>query len=267
MYNLEDGHVRIANELLEDICRLHLSGNCASVVFWAIRNSYGYNRKNTIPASISDIANSVNLSRSSVQFSVDFLQKIGLLKKLKNGAFFFDKYAVKKALTVRPTVHPNCTAHRTVAVRPTVQSVRPTVQPNIYKEERQSERQGEKDNIKAPPSSSASRSFSEADVLAVSKAYCEAKKITFKTPQAFEVYLREDFMRKSAGKFLIMNNGDVERAKLCLKDFADGGYYEGKNWNWKFIMEDFPIWDGPRREYERRQQQRQLEQSGRQGKK
>ena len=42
---LQDGYTRIANELLEALCYLHLSGNEWSFIHALIRKTYGYNKK------------------------------------------------------------------------------------------------------------------------------------------------------------------------------------------------------------------------------
>lgn len=42
---LEDGHTRIANELLDKLIRLHLSPNQWQILFFVIRKTYGYRKK------------------------------------------------------------------------------------------------------------------------------------------------------------------------------------------------------------------------------
>jgi len=42
---LEDGHTRIANELLDTVVRLHLSPNQWQILFFIIRKTYGYRKK------------------------------------------------------------------------------------------------------------------------------------------------------------------------------------------------------------------------------
>lgn len=49
---LENGHTRIANELMDALSRLHLSANQWQVLIFIIRKTYGYNRK------VDHIANS-----------------------------------------------------------------------------------------------------------------------------------------------------------------------------------------------------------------
>ena len=42
---LEDGHTRIANELLDKLIRLHISPNQWQILFFVIRKTYGYRKK------------------------------------------------------------------------------------------------------------------------------------------------------------------------------------------------------------------------------
>ena len=42
---LEDGHTRIANELLDKLVQLHLSPNQWQILFFVIRKTYGYRKK------------------------------------------------------------------------------------------------------------------------------------------------------------------------------------------------------------------------------
>lgn len=96
--------------------------------------------------------------------------------------------------------------------------------------------------------------YPEADILAVATAYCELHGMAFVSDTTRGIYLKQKGMFYPAKDLLALNNGDVERTKLCLSDFAE--HYEGENkmdWNWNYVLEDFPGWDEPRREYERKQ--------------
>jgi len=93
--------------------------------------------------------------------------------------------------------------------------------------------------------------YPEADILAVAAHYCEVQGMEFMNAAARAVYLKQNGMFYPAKDLLALNGGDVERTKLCLTDFSDHYTKEGKeDWNWKYVLEDFPEWDELRREYE-----------------
>jgi len=70
----EDGYTKIANELLEAICRLHLSGNQWKVLHAIIRQTYGWHRKADW-ISGSQIAEITGLHRSRVCEALQALQR------------------------------------------------------------------------------------------------------------------------------------------------------------------------------------------------
>lgn len=74
----EDGYTRIANELLEALCRLHLTGNEAQVAFAVIRKTYGWNKKQDW-ISASQLAEMTGLSRVSVIEALRGLKAKGLI--------------------------------------------------------------------------------------------------------------------------------------------------------------------------------------------
>jgi len=99
MYDIKNGHVKIANDLLEDICRLPLSGTGFRLVFWVIRNSYGYNRKNTRHTTIRQICKEVNIkSTAAVCCALNDLLSKKILIRGDSGELFFDKHKVFSVL-------------------------------------------------------------------------------------------------------------------------------------------------------------------------
>ena len=58
---LENGYTRIANELLDAICRLKISGNEFRILLFIIRRTYGFHRKSA-EISLSEIAGAVGIS-------------------------------------------------------------------------------------------------------------------------------------------------------------------------------------------------------------
>ena len=71
---LEDGHTRIANEILEAFCRIFPSnGSSARVLLTIIRRTYGWNKKED-QISISQIEAMTGLSRRAVIYALQNLE-------------------------------------------------------------------------------------------------------------------------------------------------------------------------------------------------
>ncbi len=62
---LENGYTRIANELLEALCRLKISGNEMRILLFIIRKTYGYSRKSA-QISLSEIAKATGIKSNHV---------------------------------------------------------------------------------------------------------------------------------------------------------------------------------------------------------
>lgn len=62
---IQNGYTKIANELLEAICRLNISGNEMRILLYIIRRTYGFNRKFS-EISLSDIASAVGMRNEHV---------------------------------------------------------------------------------------------------------------------------------------------------------------------------------------------------------
>ena len=63
---IKNGYTRIANELLEAICRLNISGNEMRILLYIIRRTYGFNTSYAeIP--LSDISCAVGMRREHIQ--------------------------------------------------------------------------------------------------------------------------------------------------------------------------------------------------------
>jgi phage replication O-like protein O len=71
---LEDGYTSIANELLEQIVRLHLSPNLWQVLFFIIRKTYGYHKKEDYITN-SQIVEGTGIHKSHVSRSIKLLIK------------------------------------------------------------------------------------------------------------------------------------------------------------------------------------------------
>jgi phage replication O-like protein O len=77
----EDGYTRIANELLDALRLARLTATEFAVVLLVIRESYGWNRKATLPMGLKMISKKTGISRSSVQHSTESLLQKRLLKR------------------------------------------------------------------------------------------------------------------------------------------------------------------------------------------
>lgn len=71
---IKNGYTRIANELLEAICRLNISGNEMRILLFIIRRTYGFNRSYA-ELSISELAEGIGASKDNISRT---------LKKLRN---------------------------------------------------------------------------------------------------------------------------------------------------------------------------------------
>lgn len=77
---IEDGHTRIANELLEAITRFDFSKRQLKVVLFVIRKTYGYNKK-VDQMSISQISAGTGLNHSATVNAVNELVELGVVSK------------------------------------------------------------------------------------------------------------------------------------------------------------------------------------------
>ena len=77
---LENGYTRIANELLEAMCRLHLAGNQWMVLHAIVRKTYGWN-KVIDQVSGSQIAEMTGLHRSRIYEALKVLKERGIIDR------------------------------------------------------------------------------------------------------------------------------------------------------------------------------------------
>lgn len=73
---IKNGYTRIANELLEAICRLNISGNEMRILLYIIRRTYGFNRSYAeIP--LSDISEALGMRKNHIS---EALKKLSVKK-------------------------------------------------------------------------------------------------------------------------------------------------------------------------------------------
>lgn len=65
----ENGYTRIANELLEAICNKITNSTWVRILFWTIRLTYGFNRKE-VQSNYQAYATKLNLSEETIKYTL-----------------------------------------------------------------------------------------------------------------------------------------------------------------------------------------------------
>jgi len=105
---LENGHTRIANEILEALIRINLSGQEMSAALYVIRKTYGYGKKEDYIA-LSQFQEALNISKTRASQVINSLQlkKILTVKENINGLtkkYIFNKYLKEWDIPSRKTL-------------------------------------------------------------------------------------------------------------------------------------------------------------------
>ena len=154
---LENGHTRIANEVIESICQARLSGNEISVLLYALRQTYGWGgRRKTEPFMPSSVGEKINMSKSSVHLAIQVLIERGIVSRDDKGRLSFLKDHEKWSGPVQPTerkrLKPVQPTEPTVQpTEPTVQPTEPTVQPTEPYKEKERKKERKKEIATIPP--------------------------------------------------------------------------------------------------------------------
>lgn len=93
MHQTENGFTKIANSLLTAMAFKQISSNGWRIIFWIIRDSYGYKRKHTRAISHRQIAKEINMDNSSVDLAIKVLLESGVISITKNHEYVFNKGA------------------------------------------------------------------------------------------------------------------------------------------------------------------------------
>ena len=80
---MEKGYTRIANELLEAICRLDISGNEMRILLYIIRKTYGFNRTYA-EISLSDISEALGIKKGNVSRGIKKLREANIVDHRPN---------------------------------------------------------------------------------------------------------------------------------------------------------------------------------------
>ena len=117
---IENGYVRIANELLEAICRLDVSGSEMRILLYIIRRTYGFN-KDYAEIPLSEISAAVGMRREHIQKMLKRLSAKNIIDLRTNSGTKpqtisivknYEKWAVELCAS--------CLLHKTATVEPTV---------------------------------------------------------------------------------------------------------------------------------------------------
>ena len=76
---LHNGYTKIANELLEALCRLNISGNEMRILLYIIRRTYGFNRSYA-EMPLSEISSAVGIRREHIQKTLRRLSERNIIE-------------------------------------------------------------------------------------------------------------------------------------------------------------------------------------------
>ena len=77
---LQNGYTRIANELLEAICRLNISGNELRILLFIVRRTYGFNKSST-NISLTEISEATGVRKNHVSRALKKLSDLKIIKR------------------------------------------------------------------------------------------------------------------------------------------------------------------------------------------
>ena len=123
---VENGHLRLSNELLEAIYRATFTSAQLRVTLWVIRNSYGWNRKYAAHPGLRKMADELNVEPSTILRALADLCAAKVLRKNAAGHWELLKDYDLWALGVAPTQQGGVLRPRNKSVAPTQLKVAPT---------------------------------------------------------------------------------------------------------------------------------------------
>ncbi len=77
---LQNGYTRIANELLEAVCRLNISGNELRILLFIVRRTYGFNKSST-NISLTEISEATGVRKNHVSRALKKLSDLKIIKR------------------------------------------------------------------------------------------------------------------------------------------------------------------------------------------
>ncbi|MCP4582101.1 MAG: replication protein [candidate division Zixibacteria bacterium] len=81
---LEDGYLKIANELFDALIRIRIPGEARQVLDVIVRKTYGFNKKSDV-ISISQFCQSTGIRKSHIDRALCKLERMKLITKKGNG--------------------------------------------------------------------------------------------------------------------------------------------------------------------------------------
>lgn len=88
---VENGHTRVSNELLEAIYRFPFSSAQLRFVLWVMRSSFGWSRKKTEAKSLAELNDETRVPKASVGWAIVTLLKAGVIMKDDMGRYSLNK--------------------------------------------------------------------------------------------------------------------------------------------------------------------------------
>lgn len=82
----ENGFTRIANELLDELCKLRLNGSQWSIILAVWRSTYGWNKKSH-RISLTFLENKTSMRKSQIKRELDSLIEMKIIKEYKKATF------------------------------------------------------------------------------------------------------------------------------------------------------------------------------------
>ena len=86
-----NGYTRLANELVRAIFRFPFSGTELRLLLWVIRDSYGWNRKETQVLTVSALSETTLVPRATVSWALIMLVERGVIMRATNGGYRLNK--------------------------------------------------------------------------------------------------------------------------------------------------------------------------------
>ena len=117
---IENGYVRIANELLEAICRLDVSGSEMRILLYIIRRTYGFN-KDYAEIPLSEVSTAVGMRREHIQKMLKRLSTKNIIDLRTNSGTKPQTISIVKNYEKWDVeLCASCLLHKTATVEPTV---------------------------------------------------------------------------------------------------------------------------------------------------
>ena len=83
---LENGYTKIANELLEALAKSRFDMCQWAIILWVLRNSYGWNKKETDPVRVAQIVRDTQMLPAGVYKALDKLISRGVISRSASGS-------------------------------------------------------------------------------------------------------------------------------------------------------------------------------------